>query len=57
MPPDSSSPPLLWSEPRRDTEIDFWRKIPQWKDVSSDQFLSWQWGIRVNIPFFVDVMY
>lgn len=46
MPPDSSSPPLLWSEPRRDTEIDFWRKIPQWKDVSSDQFLSWQWGIR-----------
>ncbi|KAI1094788.1 kama family protein [Rostrohypoxylon terebratum] len=45
MPPDASSPPLLWPEPRRDTEMDFWRKIPQWKDVPRDEFLSWQWGI------------
>ncbi|KAI0882703.1 kama family protein [Annulohypoxylon maeteangense] len=42
----ASTPPLLWPERRQDTESDFWRKIPQWRDTPRDEFLSWTWGIN-----------
>ncbi|ERS95520.1 hypothetical protein HMPREF1624_08036 [Sporothrix schenckii ATCC 58251] len=27
----------------------FWRKIPVWKDVSTDEFLSYKWGIKNTV--------
>ncbi|KAI1459408.1 kama family protein [Annulohypoxylon moriforme] len=46
MPPIASNPHVSWSEFHRDTKSAFWRKIPQWRDVSSDEFLTWRWSIN-----------
>lgn len=24
---------------------EFWRKVPRWKDVSAEEFLSYSWGV------------
>ncbi|KAI1214044.1 kama family protein [Annulohypoxylon truncatum] len=46
IPPVASAPTPLWSEPHRDVGDDFWRKISQWRDVPSDEFLSWKWAVN-----------
>ncbi|KAI2466401.1 kama family protein [Annulohypoxylon bovei var. microspora] len=46
MSPFSSGPPPLLSEPRWKTDDAFWRKVPQWRDVPNDEFLSWRWGVK-----------
>ncbi|KAH6646477.1 hypothetical protein BKA67DRAFT_664313 [Truncatella angustata] len=28
---------------------EFWRKIPMWKDVSADQFMSWSWSQKHHV--------
>lgn len=34
-------------------EDEFWRKIPMWKDVSKEQFMSYQWSVStVHTPAF-----
>ncbi|KAF7524283.1 hypothetical protein G7054_g11458 [Neopestalotiopsis clavispora] len=35
-------------EPKLD---EFWRKIPMWKDVSAEQFMSYSWSMRNDIKF------
>ncbi|KAK6071101.1 L-lysine 2,3-aminomutase [Seiridium cupressi] len=46
---DLSIPPLpAQKEPAQD---EFWRKIPMWKDVSTDQFMSWFWSNRNAVEF------
>lgn len=27
---------------------EFWRRIPIWKDVSADQFMSWSWNVSAT---------
>lgn len=36
------------SQPKKEAEADeFWRKIPIWKDVPTEQFMSWSWGVSI----------
>ncbi|KAI1467354.1 kama family protein [Daldinia caldariorum] len=39
-------PPLPQPSIVIDSEDEFWRKIPLWKDVPREKFLSWQWGVN-----------
>jgi hypothetical protein len=38
----NGSSPVNKDEPNLE---EFWRKIPMWKDVSADQFMSWMWNV------------
>lgn len=48
-------PPFMLNgnaQPKNEAEADeFWRKIPIWKDVPAEQFMSWSWGVSiVQVP-------
>ncbi|KAI4596248.1 hypothetical protein KJ359_005755 [Pestalotiopsis sp. 9143b] len=48
-------PPFMLNgnaQPKNEAEADeFWRKIPIWKDVPAEQFMSWSWGMRNDVQF------
>jgi hypothetical protein len=29
---------------------EFWRRVPIWKDVNVDQFMSWEWNVSMICP-------
>ncbi|OAA68611.1 L-lysine-aminomutase [Niveomyces insectorum RCEF 264] len=48
----ATMPQMAQSEATETTvcpQDEFWRKVPIWKDVSADQFLSYQWGITNTV--------
>ncbi|KAI1845331.1 hypothetical protein JX266_008641 [Neoarthrinium moseri] len=52
MPSVSMAEPIVPNYPQEALGRDeFWRQIPMWKDVSTQQFLSWDWSRKNVIEF------
>ncbi|KAL7628163.1 hypothetical protein AAE478_002361 [Parahypoxylon ruwenzoriense] len=41
-----STPPVAWPKAHIEPGSEFWRKVPKWMDVSSDDFSSWNWSVK-----------
>ncbi|KAI1407488.1 kama family protein [Hypoxylon sp. FL1857] len=46
VPPTPPVPYVVWPGAPPGAHDDFWRPIPQWKDVSLKDFTSWRWGVK-----------
>ncbi|OTB01511.1 hypothetical protein M426DRAFT_14395 [Hypoxylon sp. CI-4A] len=46
VPTTPPTPQLTTPESSTESENEFWRSIPLWKDVSMEDFASWRWGVK-----------
>ncbi|OTA82342.1 hypothetical protein M434DRAFT_84737 [Hypoxylon sp. CO27-5] len=48
IPPAPPKPFPAWTTSSSDASDEFWRPIPQWKDVPLKDFASWRWGVKTR---------
>lgn len=46
LPGQQQTPPL--SHQQTNNQDTYWKKIPQWKDISTDEFLSYRWQVSLT---------